>query len=141
MPACQLRVLDDKGEGRSSDMFVPLNIFGKNSTIDPKLMRVHGIDLSIGYEFDAEMFACGQSPLCSGSKSPRPLRGGRRHGSGQYRVQSPQRQPSVTKVGLSNTINDPGNAEMPLRWVRPIASRRTPTEFPIFLKDPRVMAD
>ena len=29
-----------------------------------KLLRVHGVNLSLGYEFDPEWFACGQSPLC-----------------------------------------------------------------------------
>ena len=27
-------------------------------------MRIHGVNLSLGYEFDPEWFACGQSPLC-----------------------------------------------------------------------------
>src|SRR5262245_57125294 len=31
---------------------------------DPKLLRVHGVNLSVGYDFDAQMFGCGQSPLC-----------------------------------------------------------------------------
>ena len=32
---------------------------------NPKLLRVYGGDLRVGYEFDGEMFACGQSPLCT----------------------------------------------------------------------------
>ena len=28
-------------------------------------MRIHGVNLSVGYEFDPEWFACGQSPLCA----------------------------------------------------------------------------
>ena len=27
-------------------------------------MRIHGVNLSVGYEFNPEWFACGQSPLC-----------------------------------------------------------------------------
>ena len=27
-------------------------------------MRIHGVNLSVGYEFDPEWFACGHSPLC-----------------------------------------------------------------------------
>ena len=26
---------------------------------------LHGVNLSVGYEFDPEMFACGQSPICA----------------------------------------------------------------------------
>ena len=25
---------------------------------------MHGVNLSVGYEFDAKWFACGQSPVC-----------------------------------------------------------------------------
>ena len=28
-------------------------------------MRIHGVNLSVGYEFDPEWFACGRSPLCA----------------------------------------------------------------------------
>ena len=28
-------------------------------------MRIHGVNLSVGYEFDPEWFACGASPLCT----------------------------------------------------------------------------
>ena len=27
-------------------------------------MRIHGVNLSVGYEFDPQWFACGRSPLC-----------------------------------------------------------------------------
>ena len=27
-------------------------------------MLVHGVNLSVGYDFEPEWFACGQSPLC-----------------------------------------------------------------------------
>ena len=27
-------------------------------------MRIHGVNMSVGYEFEPEWFACGQSPLC-----------------------------------------------------------------------------
>ena len=27
-------------------------------------LRVHGVNLSVGYDFEPEWFACGQSPLC-----------------------------------------------------------------------------
>ena len=79
---------------------------------DPKVLRVHGVNLSIGYEFDAEMFACGQSPLCV--EVDRLVKSGvvvvvAAGNTGYGRLSSLQRQ---TKVGLSNTINDPGNAAL-----------------------------
>jgi subtilisin family serine protease len=65
-PRCRLvslRVLDDKGGGRSSDVIRALEYVREKLNDNPKLLRVHGVNLSVGYEFDAEMFACGQSPI------------------------------------------------------------------------------
>jgi subtilisin family serine protease len=78
---------------------------------NPKLLRVHGVNLSVGYEFDAEMFACGQSPLCA--EVNRLVQSGvvvvaAAGNTGFGTVAAVARK---TKVGLSNTINDPGNAE------------------------------
>jgi subtilisin family serine protease len=78
---------------------------------NPKLLRVHGVNLSVGYEFDAEMFACGQSPICA--EANRLVQSGvvvvaAAGNTGFGTVASAVRP---TKVGLSNTINDPGNAE------------------------------
>ena len=79
---------------------------------DPKLLRVHGVNLSIGYEFDAEMFACGQSPLCI--EVDRLVKSGvvvvvAAGNTGYGVLPSKQRQTSVV---LSNTINDPGNSAL-----------------------------
>ena len=67
-PNCRLislRVLDSNGEGRSSDVIRALDYVRERLNDNPKLLRVHGVNLSVGYEFDAEMFACGQSPICA----------------------------------------------------------------------------
>ena len=67
-PRCKLvslRVLDAKGAGRSSDIIRALDYVREKLNDNPKLLRVHGVNLSVGYEFDAEMFACGQSPICA----------------------------------------------------------------------------
>jgi len=60
---------------------------------------IHGINLSLGYEFEPEWFACGQSPLC-------------------VQVDQLVRSGVVVVVAAGNTglraplsINDPGNAE------------------------------
>jgi serine protease AprX len=76
------------------------------------MLRVHGVNLSVGYEFDAEMFACGQSPLCN--EVNRLVQSGvvvvTAAGNTGYGTVNAQTR--AAKVGLSNTINDPGNAEL-----------------------------
>ncbi len=106
-----LRVLDKNGEGRSSDVIRALEYIRETLNDNPKMLRVHGVNLSVGYEFDAEMFACGQSPLCN--EVNRLVQSGvvvvTAAGNTGYGTVSAQ--PRATKVGLSNTINDPGNAD------------------------------
>ena len=114
-PGCRLislRVLDEKGEGRSSDLIRALGYVRETLNDNPKVLRVQGVNLSVGYEFDAEMFACGQSPLCS--EVNRLVQAGvvvvtAAGNTGYGPVNALAR---ATKVGLSNTINDPGNAEL-----------------------------
>ena len=79
---------------------------------EPKLLRVHGVNISIGYDFDAQMFACGQSPLCV--EVDRLVRSGvvvvvAAGNTGYGEVAAEAR---VAQVGLSNTINDPGNSAL-----------------------------
>ncbi|HET8549016.1 MAG TPA: S8 family peptidase, partial [Bryobacteraceae bacterium] len=106
-----LRVLDENGEGRSSDVIRALEYVRETLNDNPKMLRVHGVNLSVGYEFDAEMFACGQSPLCN--EVNRLVQSGvvvvTAAGNTGYGTVAAQTR--ATKVGLSNTINDPGNAE------------------------------
>jgi subtilisin family serine protease len=72
--------------------------------------RIHGANLSLGYEFDAEMFACGQSPLCA--EVDRLVQSGvvvvaAAGNTGYGTASSISRS---TRIGMSNSINDPGNA-------------------------------
>jgi serine protease AprX len=113
-PECRLvslRALDERGEGRSSNLVRALEYIRERLNDNPKLLRVHGVNLSVGYEFDAEMFACGQSPLCT--EVNRLVRSGvvvvTAAGNTGYSTLSAGGR--VTKVGLSSTINDPGNAQ------------------------------
>src|SRR5690606_25393321 len=114
-PGCRivsLRVLDDEGRGKTSNIIRALQYLHDEVNGDPRLLRVHGVNLSVGYEFDAEMFACGQSPLCV--EVDRLVRSGvvvvvAAGNTGYARLNAIPRQ---TKVGLSSTINDPGNADL-----------------------------
>ncbi len=112
-PRCKLislRVLDHEGKGRASRVIQALEYIRERINDNPKLMRVHGVNLSVGYEFDAEMFACGQSPLCSAVDRlvqegivVVAAAGNTGYGTAAADV-------GAAKMCLSNSINDPGNA-------------------------------
>ncbi|HEV8581638.1 MAG TPA: S8 family peptidase [Thermoanaerobaculia bacterium] len=115
-PKCHLislKVLDDKGNGRTSNVIRALDYIRASLNANPKLMLVHGINISLGYEFDAQIFACGQSPLCV--EVDRLVQSGvvvvTAAGNTGYGTAQAQERPT-TRVGLSNTINDPGNAAL-----------------------------
>ena len=114
-PECllvSLKVIGKDGEGRVSDIMRALVYIREDLNDDPKMLRVHGVNLSVGYDFDAQMFACGQSPLCV--EVDRLVKSGVAvvvaAGNTGYGNVSASERP--TKVGLSNTINDPGNAAL-----------------------------
>jgi subtilisin family serine protease len=116
-PRCKLislKVLDDKGKRiRSTDVLraleyvrVQLNGHGK-----PPL-RVHGVNISLGYEFNARWFACGQSPVCI--EVDRLVRTGvvvvisaGNTGYGELATTSGR-----TSTGLALSINDPANSAL-----------------------------
>lgn len=114
-PRCKLvslKVLDDAGQGASSSVMKALEYVRQDVNGNGKRLRIHGVNLSVGYEFDAKWFACGQSPLCV--EVNRLVRSGVvvvvAAGNTGYGVLSAlQRQ---TRTGLSLTINDPGNAAL-----------------------------
>ena len=113
-PKCKLvslKVLDEKGIGRVSRIVAALqevqrvNAYGRN-------IQIHGVNLSVGYEFQPEWFACGQSPLCV--EVDLLVRSGvvvvvaaGNTGYGYNRDMSK----GAVAAGLDVTINDPGNAE------------------------------
>jgi subtilisin family serine protease len=114
-PACRLvslKVLGPDGKGRASNVMRALHYIREYVNADPKILRIQGVNISAGYEFNAEVFACGQSPLCV--EVDRLVRAGvvvvvasGNTGYGQIMAQG---RPGA-RAGLTDTINDPGNAE------------------------------
>ncbi|MFV8174751.1 S8 family peptidase [Mycolicibacterium peregrinum] len=78
-----------------------------------RMPRIHGVNLSLGYEFAAEWFACGQSPLCI--EVDKTVRSGvvvvAAAGNSGYVSLNPLFTTDVTKFSAGMTINDPGNAQ------------------------------
>ena len=114
-PACTLlsyRVLDDKGLGKASSIIEAItDIRLINSAADHPI--IHGVNLSVGYPFDAEWFACGQSPLCV--EIDRLVKSGvvvvTAAGNSGYGVVSTTFT-GARAEGIGMSINDPGNAEL-----------------------------
>lgn len=116
-PRCKLlslKVLDDAGDGRASSLIAAIaeiqriNGFGR-------FIRVHGVNMSVGYDFEPEWFACGQSPLCV--EVNRLVKSGvvvvvAAGNTGYGFAQSAAR--GTVAAGLGLTINDPGNADLAL---------------------------
>ena len=113
-PECTIlsvKVLDAQGRGQVSNLITALedidrvNGYGKD-------IRIHGVNLSVGYDFDPEWFACGQSPLCT--VVDRVVRSGviivvAAGNTGYGFVDTTAR--GAVAAGLTLSINDPGNAE------------------------------
>ena len=112
-PLCKLvslRVLDARGSGRARNVMKALR-YVRQINGEGKTPVIHGVNLSIGYEFDAEIFACGQSPVCE--EVERLVRSGvvvvvAAGNTGYGKLAANQR---TTRTGLLQSINDPGNAE------------------------------
>jgi subtilisin family serine protease len=113
-PRCRLlslKVLDKDGKGVASNIISALQYVGELNGFGRRL-RVHGVNISVGYNFEPEWFACGQSPLCI--EVDQLVRTGvvvvvAAGNTGYGYVQSADR--GATPAGLGLTINDPGNAD------------------------------
>lgn len=106
-----LRVLDRHGHGQMSAVIAALDYVQKLNGHGRRI-RVHGVNLSVGYNFDPEWFACGQSPLCV--EVDRLVRSGvvvvaSAGNTGFGHLDSSARAGAA--AGLTVTINDPGNAQ------------------------------
>jgi serine protease AprX len=108
-----MKVLDDNGLGDASSLIVALehvqrlNKYGRN-------LRIHGVNMSVGYGYEPEWFACGQSPVCV--EVNRLVRSGVvvviAAGNTGYGWLQAAFKPEPVAGGMSLSINDPGNAEL-----------------------------
>jgi serine protease AprX len=115
-PRCSIvsyRVLDESGSGQSSSI---LNAHQAIQEVndDGRRLRIHGVNLSVGYGFDPEWFACGQSPLCV--EVDRLVRSGVcvvvAAGNTGYALATDAMQQRAVAAGRPLSINDPGNSEL-----------------------------
>jgi serine protease AprX len=114
-PMCKLlslKVLGDDGEGDVSNLIAAIEAIQRING-NGRYIRVQGVNMSVGYDFEPEWFACGQSPLCV--EVDRLVKSGvvvvvAAGNSGYGWAQSMFR--GAVSAGLGLTINDPGNAEL-----------------------------
>lgn len=112
-PRCKilsLKVLDVHGQGLTSNIMDAL-AYVQEINANGRRIRVHGVNLSVGYQFEPEWFACGQSPLCV------EVNGLVRAGvsavvaAGNTGYGWKKATGGVVAAGMNLTINDPGNAQ------------------------------
>ena len=114
-PQCRLlslKVLDGAGQGTASNLIAAIAAIQQMNGYGRRL-QVHGVNMSVGYDFEPEWFACGQSPLCV--EVDRLVRSGvvvvvAAGNTGYGFAQSAFR--GTVAAGMGLTINDPGNAEL-----------------------------
>jgi serine protease AprX len=113
-PKCKLlslKVLDQDGTGDTSSIIAALEYIQELNGYGRRL-KIHGVNLSVGYDFEPKWFACGQSPLCI--EVDRLVRSGvvvvASGNTGYGTLMSTSRGP--VSAGMNLTINDPGNAEL-----------------------------
>jgi subtilisin family serine protease len=113
-PKCKLvsyKVLDDEGRGETTAIIAALQHIQKVNRFSDKL-KIHGVNLSVGYPIDPTWFACGQSPICV--EVTRLVNSGvvvvTAAGNTGYGYNTDFVQGSVA-AGQGQTINDPGNTE------------------------------
>lgn len=114
-PQCKilsLKVLSDTGQGLASSLIAALE-YVNSLNGGGRRIRIHGINMSVGYDFEPNWFACGQSPLCV--EVDRLVRSGvvvvvAAGNTGYGFNQSLARGP--VPAGQDVTINDPGNADL-----------------------------
>jgi len=113
-PQCKLvslRVLDENGKGAVSNLIAAIGHIQEINGHGRRLL-IHGVNMSVGYNFEPEWFACGQSPLCV--EVDRLVKTGvvvvvAAGNTGYGTLKSTI---GATTAGMALTINDPGNADL-----------------------------
>jgi serine protease AprX len=113
-PRCKLlscRVLRDDGSGDMIALLAALHYIQELND-DGRELRVHGVNLSVGYPFDPSWFAAGCTPVCR--EVDRLVRSGvvvvAAAGNTGYGYALGPDEKRI-RLGFDLTINDPGNAE------------------------------
>jgi serine protease AprX len=114
-PRCKLislRTLDENGKGSVSNLIAAIDHIQEINGQGRRLL-IHGVNMSLGYNFEPEWFACGQSPLCV--EVNRLVKTGvvvvvAAGNTGYGTLRSAMTGP--TSAGMALTINDPGNADL-----------------------------
>ncbi len=114
-PNCKLlslKVLDDDGTGQASNLIAACEYIQEINGNGRRIV-IHGVNMSVGYDFEPEWFACGQSPLCV--EVDRLVKSGVvvvvAAGNTGYGWMATAFRGSVA-AGMELSINDPGNAEL-----------------------------
>jgi serine protease AprX len=113
-PRCKLvslRVLDENGKGSVSNLIAAIQHVQEINGFGRRLL-IHGVNMSLGYNFEPEWFACGQSPLCV--EVDRLVKTGvvvvvAAGNTGYGTLKSTI---GATTAGMALTINDPGNSDL-----------------------------
>lgn len=106
-----LKVLDDVGEGEESSLIAALEYVARVNGQGDRL-RIHGVNISLGYPFlYPEWFASGRSPICMQvnrlvDQGVVVVVAAGNDGSALINTDGARR-----RVGLDQSIADPGNAE------------------------------
>lgn len=107
-----LKVIDDKGNGYASALIAALESVARING-DGRCHRIHGVNLSLGYPFDAEWYASGHSPLCTvvnrlSKDGVVVVAAAGNDGSAFLQT---EKRTNTRRVGVDQSINDPGNAD------------------------------
>jgi len=106
-----LKVIGANEQGAVSNIIAALAHI-QTINANGRYLRIHGVNLSVGYAFDPEWFACGQSQLCV--EVNRLVRSGVvvvvAAGNTGYGTVATEFN-AARKTGLAQSINDPGNAD------------------------------
>ncbi len=119
-PQCKLlslRVLDENGQGDASSLIAAIGYIQQLNG-EGRHILVHGVNISAGYPFYPEWFACGQSPVCV--EVDRLVQSGvvavvaaGNTGYAYEQVFTTQAAGAGSAIaGQPLSINDPGNAEL-----------------------------